>query len=86
MSRGNIKYKGWQASHTIGRQTNTLYTQLSIWTSFILVTLKMKKIQFSKFIYKMILNFFSGWLNTRVVFRVKAVVTDSRVLKKGTEK
>lgn len=28
------------------------------------------------------LDLFPGWLNTRVVFRVRAVVTDPRVLKK----
>lgn len=32
------------------------------------------------------LELFPGWLNTRVVFRVRAVVTDPRVLKKATEK
>lgn len=67
-------YKGWQASHTIGRQTNILYIQLSM---DCIQTCNIKNEENTMVFKSYIqhdLELFPGCLNTRVVFRVRAIV------------
>lgn len=61
-------YKEWQASHhTIGRQTNILYTQLSMDSIHTCNIKNEENTMVFKSYIQHDLELFPGWINTRVV-------------------